>query len=523
MAPASKSLSLVCVDAVIFDLDGVLTDTASAHFEAWKATFDEMLREHKGADFRPFTKQDYLEFVDGKPRYEGVQSLLESRGIDLPMGDEDTPAGLGSVYGVGTAKNERYQAFLREGQVDVFDDAVRFVETLRERGIRTGVVSSSKNCKTVLDIAGLAKLFSARVDGNDLKAHGLAGKPEPDMFIEAAGRLGVTPRESAIVEDAVSGIQAGRRGDFRQVIGMARGGDAEQLAEAGADIVISSFDELRLKSCGDRMNQEVKRGLDAIDDIIRQVGDRHLALFLDYDGTLTPIVDSPDQAVLSPQMKQTVERLGDMDQKCTVAVVSGRDLGDVRERVGIDNIAFAGSHGFDILGPEGDSMMLEKGEDFVPALDRAEEELRSRTRRIDGALLERKRYSLAVHYRQVADKDVPTVEKHVDQVVEQIGELRKTHGKKVYDLQPNIDWDKGKAVDWLLEKLGLAGDDVVPMYVGDDVTDEDAFRALAGRGITVSVQETEKPTAAGYRVHDPEEVKQFLDRLADRLASQGQR
>lgn len=271
------------------------------------------------------------------------------------------------------------------------------------------------------------------------------------------------------------------------------------------------------------MNQEVKRGLDAIDDIIRQVGDRHLALFLDYDGTLTPIVDSPDQAVLSPQMKQTVERLGDMDQKCTVAVVSGRDLGDVRERVGIDNIAFAGSHGFDILGPEGDSMMLEKGEDFVPALDRAEEELRSRTRRIDGALLERKRYSLAVHYRQVADKDVPTVEKHVDQVVEQIGELRKTHGKKVYDLQPNIDWDKGKAVDWLLEKLGLAGDDVVPMYVGDDVTDEDAFRALAGRGITVSVQETEKPTAAGYRVHDPEEVKQFLDRLADRLASQGQR
>ncbi|QDG50287.1 trehalose-phosphatase [Persicimonas caeni] len=517
MAHPSKSLSLVCLEAVIFDLDGVLTDTASAHFEAWKETFDELLRERDGADFDPFTQQDYLDFVDGKPRYEGVQSFLEARGIDLPMGDADAAPGLDSVYAVGTAKNERYQAFLSKGHIEVFDDAVRFVEMLRERGVRTAVVSSSKNCKTVLDTAGLAHLFAARVDGNDLGAHGLAGKPEPDMFIEAAGRLGTTPRHAVVVEDAVSGVQAGRRGHFCQVIGMARGDDAAQLSEAGADIVISSFDELQIAASGERMPKTVKSGMESLDEIVEQVSDKHLAVFLDYDGTLTPIVDQPDQAVLSDEMKQTVERLGAMDEKCTVAVVSGRDLGDVRERVGIDNIAYAGSHGFDILGPEGESMMLEKGEDFVPALDRAEEELRRRTRRIEGALLERKRYSLAVHYRQVANKDVPTVEKHVDQVVDHISELRKTHGKKVYDLQPNIDWDKGKAVDWLLDKLGLAGDDVVPMYIGDDVTDEDAFRALEGRGITLAVQDVAKPTAADYRLADPDAVKRFLDNLADRL------
>lgn len=514
MARPEKTLPLAGIDAVIFDLDGVLTDTASAHFDAWKTTFDELLEHRDGEGYEPFTLEDYREFVDGKPRYEGVQSFLESRGIELPMGEDDDTPDQTTVYGVGSAKNARYQQFLAEGNVTVFDDAVRFVERLHERGIKTAVVSSSKNCKTVLETAGLAHLFAARVDGKDLVEHNIAGKPEPDMFVEAAGRLGVTVRESVVVEDAVSGVQAGRRGNFAHVVGMARGGGAEQLAEAGADVVVASFDELETGPLGEGMTRQLTSAIESVEEIVDEVGHRRLAVFLDYDGTLTPIVENPDQAVLSPEMKRAVERLG---EECPVAVVSGRDLGDVRERVGIDNIAYAGSHGFDILGPEGETMKLEKGEEFVPALDRAEEELRRRTAQIDGALLERKRYSLAVHYRQVHQTDVPTVEKHVDQVIEQISELRKTCGKKVFDLQPNIDWDKGKAVDWLLDKLGLSGSDVVPMYIGDDVTDEDAFRALSGRGITVAVQEVEKPTAAEYRLNDPVEVKQFLDTLAERL------
>jgi alpha,alpha-trehalase len=522
MASQTQTLSLVGIEAVVFDLDGVVTDTASAHFDAWKETFDDFLAARDGEDFEAFSLDDYQEYVDGKPRYEGVESFLESRGIALAWGEPGDPADKETIYGVGTAKNDRYQAFLAEGNVEVFDDAVAFIDDLRERGIKTAIVSSSKNCKTVLDVAGLAHLFSARVDGNDLSGSngGLAGKPEPDMFVEAAGRLGVATCQAIVVEDAIAGVEAGRRGHFASVIGVARGDDFRQLEEAGADIVISSFENLKINPAGEIMAQKLDSAMTSIDEIVKKLGDHEPAVFLDYDGTLSPIVDDPAQAVLSPQMRQAVEHLG---KKCTVAVVSGRDLGDVRERVGIDTIAYAGSHGFDILGPEGRDFTLEKGEEFLPALDRAETELRERVGRIEGAQIERKRYSLAVHYRQVSEKDVPSVEKQVDQVVEEIADhthsLKKTCGKKVFDLQPDIDWHKGKAVNWLLEELGLDTPDVVPMYIGDDVTDEDAFEALAGRGITIAVQEVQAPTAAEYRLSNPDEVRQFLDTLADRLSS----
>lgn len=518
MAANRTPLSLAGVEAVIFDLDGVLTDTASAHFESWKETFDAFLRERQGDDFEAFTLQDYQAWVDGKPRYDGVRSFLASRGIELEEGEVDDGPDQPTVHGVGNRKNQRYQEFLAAGRVERFDDAVAFVDRLRARGIDRAVVSSSKNCATVLQAAQMSGWFQARVDGNDLAAHDLKGKPAPDMFIEAAKRLRVAPRCAVVVEDAVSGVEAGRRGGFGLVIGMARAGNADELRGAGADVVVHSFDELEMATPGGAMSlkdaDKTHTAMQSLDDIVERIGEHQFALFLDYDGTLTPIVDSPELAVLSEEMRRAVGKLA---EECTVAVISGRDLGDVRERVGIEGIAYAGSHGFDIVGPEGESMALDKGEAFLPALERAEEQLRERTQRIDGALIERKRYSLAVHYRKVAAKDVPTVEKHVDQVVEQVGRLKKTHGKKVFDLQPDIDWNKGRAVDWLLDALGLDGPEVVAMYIGDDVTDEDAFRALAGRGVTIAVQDTPSPTAADYRLADPEEVQRFLEALGTRL------
>jgi alpha,alpha-trehalase len=269
-----------------------------------------------------------------------------------------------------------------------------------------------------------------------------------------------------------------------------------------------------------KMNQEIGSAMASIDTIVERIGDKKPAVFLDYDGTLTPIVDDPGQAVLSEETRQAIERLG---RVCTVAVVSGRDLGDVRERVGIDTIAYAGSHGFDILGPRGQDFTLEKGEDFLPTLDRAETELRQRLSRIEGARIERKRYSVAIHYRQVDTKDVPSVEKQVDQVIDGLAnlanKLKKTCGKKVFDLQPDIDWHKGKAVGWILEELGLNTPEVVPLYIGDDVTDEDAFRELEAAGITIAVQEAKARTAAEYQLSHPDAVRQFLDTLADRLAA----
>ncbi|MDX5422745.1 MAG: trehalose-phosphatase [Hymenobacteraceae bacterium] len=238
------------------------------------------------------------------------------------------------------------------------------------------------------------------------------------------------------------------------------------------------------------------------------------AVFLDYDGCLTPIVKDPDKAILSDEMRQVLSRLA---QVCKVAVVSGRDRANVEKLVQLDNLYFAGSHGFDITGPGG--MHVEPGgaKDALPALDRAQEELRGKLRHIDGAMVERKRYAIAVHYRNVSEGDVAEVIATVEEVLSKHKELKKGLGKKIVELKPNLDWHKGKAVLWLMEELGLDESETVPMYIGDDITDEDAFATLQGRGLTILVGEHDDKTAADYRLEDVDEVRQFLDELAQTI------
>lgn len=250
--------------------------------------------------------------------------------------------------------------------------------------------------------------------------------------------------------------------------------------------------------------------LQAFGEIESRLAGRHASVFLDYDGTLTPIVERPDLAVLSQGMRTV---LRDLAERCSVAVVSGRDLADVRRLVGLDNIVYAGSHGFDIAGPGGLRIEHDKGAAFIAAVGRAAEMLRPEVNAIPGALVEPKRFAVAVHYRQVADAEVPKVEAVVDRVLAAVPELHKTGGKKVFELRPRFDWDKGKAVLWLLSALHQDGADVLPFYIGDDLTDEDAFRALGERGVTVFVDNPGR-TAARYTLTDPAEVGTFLTRLA---------
>ncbi len=257
--------------------------------------------------------------------------------------------------------------------------------------------------------------------------------------------------------------------------------------------------------------QPIPSALDRIAEIAERARGRRLAVFLDYDGTLTPIVDRPEDAVMGTQMRETVAHLATHRM---VAVVSGRDLADVRNRVGLANLVYAGSHGFDIAGPAGLQQVLPQAQESVPALDAAEHALNVALGSIDGALVERKRFTIAVHYRLVRDADVPAVDRAVDGALAAHPDLRKRHGKKVFELQPDVAWDKGAAVRWLLEALELDGPDVLPVYVGDDLTDEDAFRALAGRGIGVVVLDAPRATAAGYALRDPGEVRVFLATLA---------
>jgi trehalose-phosphatase len=239
---------------------------------------------------------------------------------------------------------------------------------------------------------------------------------------------------------------------------------------------------------------------------IAGAGDRSLAIFLDYDGTLTPIVSHPEKAFLSDSTRQTLRTLV---TRAPVAILSGRELEDVRKRVGIDGIVYAGSHGFDIAGLRG--LRRQEATKFLPALDAAEKELREKLAGIAGALIERKCFSIAAHYRNVNESDFPELEHAVSKVAARHRELRTMEGKKVYELLPRIDWDKGKAVLWLLEDLGL--ERPKPIYIGDDRTDEDAFRALEQRGVGILVSEEPRSTAARYALKNPAEVERFLQEL----------
>ncbi|MEZ4485495.1 MAG: trehalose-phosphatase [Syntrophotaleaceae bacterium] len=248
-----------------------------------------------------------------------------------------------------------------------------------------------------------------------------------------------------------------------------------------------------------------------------QLRGRRLVVFLDFDGTLTPIVHRPEWAEMSAAMRSTVRRLG---RCCTLAVVSGRDLIDVRAKVGIAEIFYVGSHGFQLAGPAGFDLELPRGSRYLPALDQAEQALLAQLGPIPGAQVERKKFAVAVHFRRVASEQVDAVTAVVDRVLAASEGLRKTGGKKIFELRPDVNWDKGKALAWLLKELQLGGGAILPLYIGDDLTDEDAFRELRQHGIGILVREEARPTLARYALDGIQEVELLLQRLTALLKSQ---
>jgi beta-phosphoglucomutase family hydrolase len=236
------------VRACLFDLDGVLTQTAEVHAAAWKEMFDAFLgdrAEKTGQRFVPFDEHDdYDEYVDGKPRYDGVRSFLASRGIELPEGDEGDPPAAGTVQGLGNRKNELVQRLIRERGVETYEGSVRYLRTAREAGLRRAVVSSSANCRDVLVAAGIEDLLEVRIDGVVAQREHLRGKPAPDTFLAGARALGVEPAGAAVFEDALAGVAAGSAGGFGCVVGVDRVGQADALRAHGADLVVSDLAEL---------------------------------------------------------------------------------------------------------------------------------------------------------------------------------------------------------------------------------------------------------------------------------------
>ena len=236
------------IRACLFDMDGVLTKTATVHATAWKQTFDSLLRARSARDSQPFEPfddvKDYEQYVDGKPRADGVRSFLTSRGIELPEGSPDDPPTAETVQGVGNAKNAAFNEQLAKNGVERYEGSVRYVNAVRAAGLRTAVVTSSANCAAVLEAAGMTDLFDATFDGHDLDEQKLLGKPAPDSYLAAARGLGFGPEQAAVFDDAQAGVQAGRAGGFGRVIGVDRLDQAEALRAHGADLVVEDLDEL---------------------------------------------------------------------------------------------------------------------------------------------------------------------------------------------------------------------------------------------------------------------------------------
>jgi trehalose 6-phosphate phosphatase len=498
--------------AVIFDLDGVLIDTARLHGRAWKEAFDAFF-VHRGMDDTFDEITDYRGHVDGRPRYEGVAALLRSRGIELPHGEASDEPGFGTHAAIGNLKNRRFQELVETEGVEILPGAADLVESLADQQIPMAVVSSSKNAPHVLPErleAHMDVLFS----GVDVAELEMPGKPAPDMFLEGARRLGVDPRSAAVLEDAPAGVKAGRLGGFAVVVGIDPQGTSN-LEQSGADFVVPVVGDLPhdVATWADLIADPAP-AMGSFDEISGLLGQKP-AIFLDYDGTLTPIVDDPDAANIGDEERRVLAGLA---ATVPVAIVSGRGLDDVRSHVAVEGLTYSGSHGFEIEMPDGERVEQEEAGEVVPELDEAEELLASGAASLEGVMIERKPFAIAVHTRRArSEAGREGAGALAREVVARFDGLVLRGGKEIHELRPAIDWDKGAALTHLRD---LLPGDPTPLYIGDDDTDEDGFYAVrrgGGAGILVGHEEGGN-TWADFTLSDPPQAIAFLSRLTQFLS-----
>ena len=352
------------------------------------------------------------------------------------------------------------------------------------------------------DAAVEARLRDAgvRIDRSDATA-----------LVESANRLAVRPGRCAVVASTEAGVTAARAGGFALVVAIDSTG---ALDSRGADTVVSDVREIDVRT-GDRRMSELPDGLQALD----LTTERQLAVFYDFDGTLSEIVEDPDSARL---VDGAADALTSLSAACPVAILSGRDLADVRERIGLPGLWYAGSHGFELTGPDGTHHQNPEAAASIPVLAGAAADLADQLRHIPGVVVEHKRFGVAVHYRNAARDRVGEVAAAV-RTAGQRTALRVTTGREVIELRPNIDWDKGKTLRWVLDYIrdNQGAGPLLPIYLGDDITDEDAFDAVDDDGIAILVRhcdDGDRATAARYALDDPDRVREFTERLARRLA-----
>lgn len=397
------------------------------------------------------------------------------------------------------------------GRVRAFDSTVPLLRQLRAVGIAVGVYSRSGNCTQTLREAGINELVN-------VTAGDAAGRLNQAVLIAVANRLGSRPDRCVVVADDESGVRLGSYGGFNLVFGVDRTGHVEELVSCGADAVIGDLAEISVRS-GDAGISAIPDGLRSYTQIKELMNGRRLAMFLNVDATLSDIIDHPESAALVANATEALQMLA---KHCPAVLISGWDLADVRERINVDQLWFAGSHGFELVTPAGARHENQVSTPSAETLESAAAQLNIELNSTPGVLVELKRFSVAVHYRKVDPE-------HIDGVIAAVRRLGRSQGwrvtmtRKTIELYPNMAWDKGKALEWMLGHL--SGDDgaadsatVLPIYIGDDITDEDAFDAVRFDGVGIVVRHDKnrnRPSAASFSLENPLAVVQFIQRLAE--------
>jgi alpha,alpha-trehalase len=395
----------------------------------------------------------------------------------------------------------------------VVDSTIALVHKLHDAGVRTAVYSPCLDCEHVL--ASVRDVFTACVAGS-----GHPGPPnesDSSLLLNVATALHVRPERCVVVACSEAGLSAGRHDGFALVVAVSPMTHADRMRRSAADTVLHDLADVVVR-CGTRRLSTLPDALQAYSQIAAAVALRRPAVLLDFDGTLSNIVDEPDSAKLIDGVADALKALAAL---CDVAVLSGRDLADLTPRVGLAGVWYAGSHGFETIAPDGTKHHHESAEAAVGVLQQAAAELRQRFAPLDGVVVEHKRYAVAVHYRKAAPGVVHEVTAAVHAVGHRNG-LRVTNGRKVIELRPNIVWDKGRALDWIVHQIAHP-ERALPIYIGDDLTDEDGFDATRYDGIGIAVRHGEdgdRPSAARFALDGPGAVREFIERLAQGVAAE---
>ncbi|WP_231639182.1 trehalose-phosphatase [Mycobacterium sp. Marseille-P9652] len=399
--------------------------------------------------------------------------------------------------------------------VETRDSTIPLLRRLRDAGIATAVYSTVRDCAPVVRAAGLNDLVTAIVDG--------VGRRDAAALADAANRLDVRPVRCVSVLCDPAGTAAARDGGFRLVVGVEHNGGGDDLLTGGADTVVADLAEITVRNVGSPMS-EIADALQVYSQLQELARSRRPVVFLDFDGTLSEIVDQPDAATL---VEGAADGLAALAARCPVAVISGRDLGDVRDRVKVEGLWYAGSHGFELAAPDGTHHENAAAAGVAETLARAAGRLADELGAMSGIVVEHKRFAVAVHYRNADPGEVDKVVATVRRLGRSEG-LRVTTGRKIVELRPDIDWDKGKALNWLLDRIHGTAEPpnsaaALPIYIGDDITDEDAFGAIHFGGVGIIVRHREdgdRYSAAPLSLENPSAVCTFITRLAHDLESQ---